>query len=332
MDGAEMSEFINSSFAAIDGMILSYSGEDRSLTIPNMLANQRITGIGDGSFMESDKLQEVKIPASIKSIGVKAFYSCKNLVNVYLPATVKFSCRMVDAFYGCTKLVNIIINDIEMDESSFFSFRSGCLQVNGTEYLSRTFPNLYNTREAVEASGARPASLIQNGIPRLFTTQNLESEKGVSSVEQLLDGYSVGRTNNHVSEIYEVKKILHSDSYDLLTDKVSEDKNDIFQKLDKYPGISKCAVFSFDDSLTKIIKDKYYIRGNIKIGYHFWQSVVPVLFNGLQYYIYRRHYLTSAVDYNYIRRDAAVFTENGVVTSRREARDVYAKYKLLSVL
>ena len=68
------------------------------------------------------------------------------------------------------------------------------------------------------------------------------------------------------------------------------------------------------------------------IGYHFWQSLVPVNYDGKLYYIYRRHFLSSKTNLNYIRNDVKVVSDTGENVILEEARRVYAKYKLLSIL
>lgn len=47
---------------------------------------------------------------------------------------------------------------------------------------------------------------------------------------------------------------------------------------------------------------------------------------------FAEYYLPSTSEMNYIRRDTAVFSKGGLVTNKREAQEVYAKYKLLSIL
>ena len=74
------------------------------------------------------------------------------------------------------------------------------------------------------------------------------------------------------------------------------------------------------------------INATLKIGYFFWQSAQSVIYDKKQYYIYRRYYLSSDPEIEYVRRDIAAYSEKGLVTNREEAQNVYAKYKLLSIL
>ena len=159
----------------------------------------------------------------------------------------------------------------------------------------------------------------------------MEEENGVASLQRNLDGFSFESEEQYMTETNEFLRLIADKSiYDI--DALSEEKNDQFLKTEKIPPIEKTAVFTFDDSKTELKNGKYNIFADIKIGYHFWQSKVPVTLFGNTYYIYRRHYLSSKPNLNYIRRDVAVFTTKGIVSNRKEAQEVYAKYKLLSIL
>ena len=71
--GAEMDEFINDVFAVAGGTILSYSGSDISLSVPEKLGGADIVCIGNGAFMDSAKMRQVFIPYGVKQIGSEAF-------------------------------------------------------------------------------------------------------------------------------------------------------------------------------------------------------------------------------------------------------------------
>ena len=79
-------------------------------------------------------------------------------------------------------------------------------------------------------------------------------------------------------------------------------------------------------------KGKVFIHATLKIGYFFWQSAQPVIYEKKQYYIYRRYYLSDDPEIGYVRRDIAAYSQKGLVNNRVEAQNVYAKYKLLSIL
>ena len=82
-----------------------YSGL-RTVRIPDSVEN-----IWDSAFGQSRNLTDVNIPVSIKRIGVYAFYDCKMLSNLTIPASIKSirwwgggwddTSSEYDAFSGC---------------------------------------------------------------------------------------------------------------------------------------------------------------------------------------------------------------------------------------
>lgn len=67
---------------------------------------KRVTAIGESAFNNSG-ITSVVIPDTVKSIGEKAFYSCKKLTNVTIGNNVTSIGK--DAFYSCPELKDIVI-------------------------------------------------------------------------------------------------------------------------------------------------------------------------------------------------------------------------------
>ncbi len=324
-----MGNYLDRTYAALDGVLLSYVGGDIALNIPQRLANMDVTEVGDGAFMNSGNLQQVVIPPGVKRIGRLAFAACENLMNVYIPgALAQYGEK---AFSGCDTLANLNVYGVTLSERGYNDLRSASAPVNGTRYLARIFPDIRAVKDAAAATDAAPATYVPDGIGRLFTSLNLAEDKGAASLSRNLDGLSFGRNEPYATETDEFARTVAS--YGNITpDRDAETKNDAFLRTERFPAIKKSAVFTFDDAKTKFENGKYSIFVTLKIGYHFWQSCVPLVSEGKTYYVYRRHYLSSEPGLNYVRKDAAVFSEDGAVVSGREAKEVYAKYKLLCIL
>lgn len=60
-----------------DKILTRYSGEDACVTIPSY-----VNEIAREAFMNNKSLKKVIIPPSIKTIGIRAFYGCRNLIAV----------------------------------------------------------------------------------------------------------------------------------------------------------------------------------------------------------------------------------------------------------
>ena len=61
-----MGEYFDSAYVAADGVILFYEDDDVSLNIPGKLGDMNIETLGEGSFMESNTIEYVSIPAGVK--------------------------------------------------------------------------------------------------------------------------------------------------------------------------------------------------------------------------------------------------------------------------
>ena len=58
-------------FKIEDGVLLEYTGEDKSVTVPS-----DVSVIGDGAFFRCTGIVSVKLPDGVVSIGRRAFCDC----------------------------------------------------------------------------------------------------------------------------------------------------------------------------------------------------------------------------------------------------------------
>ena len=324
-----MGNYLNNIYGAVEGVLLTYNGNDVSLKIPKRLGDSEINTVGNAAFMESQSLQQIIIPDSVNTLGRKAFFKCGQLMNAYFPSSVvSFG---ASAFGGCPRLANMYFYGVALKEQSYRDLMLVSRRVNGTVYLSQTFPYFGNLRAAVESTDASPANYVPSGIKRLFTSYSLEEERGEAALYRNLDSFGFDSDEKIMTEMSEFARLIDDSSPEEI-DLASEDQNDQYLRSESFPKIEKTAVFYFDDSGTKLENGIYYIFGAVKIGYHFFQSKIPVVCRDRTYYIYRRHYLSRLPNLNYIRRDVAVFRDKDLVKDRSEAKEVYAKYRLLSIL
>ena len=111
----------------LDGWVVGNTGQ-----LPEELDLTGIKGIGGKAFYNCRGLARITIPASVTSIGEKAFYNCKGLASITIPASVTSIGEKV--FYGCSGLTKIVFEGDAPDvaSSAFASVRSIC-----TVYVTR---------------------------------------------------------------------------------------------------------------------------------------------------------------------------------------------------
>ena len=328
-----MSDFMNNTYTAINNTLISYCGSDISLAVPEKLGSSSIREIGSGAFMESDELRQIVFKEGVEKIGSSSLKKCKNLVNVFIPHTV--GSVGDQAFSYCPHLVNLYFYDLRVDKTVYDSLINKGHRLKGDKYIISDTEPVPVVGEAVRATGFRITNPVICDIGCLFTSQNTDEDKGLLSVSRNLDCLGLGNQQRYSTETAEFKRLIESGKT-VRDDSLTENKNDSYikaeiEKVNRFLG--KTALVYLDDTETKPVKDMFSVSLNVKIGFHFWQSGIPVNEGGRLYYIYRRNYLGCLPDVNYYRKDVGVFNADGsVVTNREDAERIYAKYRLLSLL
>jgi hypothetical protein len=129
----------------------------KDIVIPEKLEGIPVAHIGNRAFYQS-RIQSIKLPDTIKSIGVEAFFKCQFLVNFTFPKNLRFIydnafayCDNLtvlnvndmlkyikpNAFYGCTELKIIEISSV----SSWQSIDFGNACANPLYYARKLFVN-----------------------------------------------------------------------------------------------------------------------------------------------------------------------------------------------
>ncbi len=123
--GGESQVRIQDGYVAIcadDGdTLVAYLGSDTELTLPNKFVKDTYT-IASSAFEYSD-ITSITIPASVTSIGAKAFYSASSLTTVIFKENSKLSYIGEEAFYNCSNLKSIAIsaNGVEIGKMAFYN-------------------------------------------------------------------------------------------------------------------------------------------------------------------------------------------------------------------
>lgn len=91
-------------------IITKYSGEESIVKVPSDLDGYEITSIAGRAFEDNNKMTEVEIPSSIKTIDYHAFMNCSNLEKVDIEEGYQLTLSLGnEAFYNCSKLTEAII-------------------------------------------------------------------------------------------------------------------------------------------------------------------------------------------------------------------------------
>ena len=131
-------------------VIISYTGTDEVLRVPDELGGYPVAEIGYGAFRGCTSLKEVKLPDSIETISSEAFKHL-GIEKITLPQNLK----IIDsgAFWGCESLKEVDLPDaLEIIDWDVF-YRSGIekivLPANVKEIRWGAFENCENLREFI---------------------------------------------------------------------------------------------------------------------------------------------------------------------------------------
>ena len=86
LNGYRLKEIGSGDFLISDGELISYSGNDKEVTVP-----EGVTGIGGNAFLNT-KVEKVTLTSQVTEIGAYAFEKCKSLKAVDVEAS-KQSCN-----------------------------------------------------------------------------------------------------------------------------------------------------------------------------------------------------------------------------------------------
>ncbi|MGL4791974.1 MAG: leucine-rich repeat domain-containing protein [Anaerotignaceae bacterium] len=100
---------LNFEYKIIDNYIVieKYIGEEIIVEIPSFIENLPITHIGHSAFRGQNKIIDIKLPETLKSIGDYAFCDCRGLTEIHLPNSVVEAGN--HSFYNCRNLEKVSI-------------------------------------------------------------------------------------------------------------------------------------------------------------------------------------------------------------------------------
>ncbi|EKQ58006.1 MULTISPECIES: leucine-rich repeat domain-containing protein [unclassified Clostridium] len=121
----------NWAFCKQTGEIVAYVGSDSNIVIPDKIDNVVITSIGDRAFYRNKNIVNATIPNSVKNIERSAFAGCTGLTSINLPASVKGIGEY--ALLGCSSLTNISVDN---DNTTYKSIDGILYSKDGSKLLN----------------------------------------------------------------------------------------------------------------------------------------------------------------------------------------------------
>lgn len=307
-----MSVPIEQEYLVLEQTILSFDAIAKGLVIPDRLQNQPVRAIGKGAFAEAPALQWARLPSGLLRIGDSAFKNCAQLERLELEGVLpEFG---EHAFAGCVKLRALEMNRLPVKPSEYRALKENSCAFPDGLLVSSRFPSFSGLDRLPAALDVETAAHIPKSAGTLFASPSPEQGLYVSPEE------------------LRCFMVLVRNERETFFSPEAEAANDLFARRDKSPGIRKTAVFCFDDRQSLQTEQQVLLKAKVCLGYYFWLARVPVLCDGTVYSLCLRHYLSPDSGMEYVRREMGIYTPEGKLRDERRAKEVYAKYKLLTIL
>lgn len=160
--------------------LVKYKGNDSIVKIPD-----GVTSVGICAFFRCRNLTSITIPDGVKSIEGGAFSGCSSLTSITIPNTVTKIDE--DTFSGCTNLESVTIPDsvIHIGSCAFYQCKS-LKSITIPESVTTIGYNVFDNR-SIEmiycAKGSRAERHAQkNGIPYSYIEQDKKKENKQQTV------------------------------------------------------------------------------------------------------------------------------------------------------
>ena len=325
-----METYIDKNYAVTANTICSFFGFDEVLTVPGKVALVDIKAIGHGAFYGNKKLNTAIVPKEIESLGECSFCECDGLKKVIFDGTPKSVGNR--AFFSCHSLYEIELRNFFVSKSVYEDMRTNSTTLSDGITVTARVPGELLPKGLLESLGTKyPAANIPLDVSELFYRVNPKDTAQFRNLFNEIQVFAGNQNNEAVREHQAFLKHIQGIVPETLSP-LSEKANDDLIKSEESCNPEDVVIFTFNDTETRKAKNGYLLHVTLKIGHFFWQSAKKVICNGQEYFVYRRHHLTHKPEMEYIRQDVAIYTKNGLLNNKEEAKKVYAKYRLLSFI
>ena len=320
-----MAEYIDDKTVVLDGYLLSYTGDEEYVVVPTEIGGNPIHTIGAGAFSFHD-LQGVVIPEGIRAINGNAFMDCMEMQYATVFPSVK---KIGEYAFEVSHKLKTVYQILVYNDAEYAQLKSECEYDGGTRYLAYEVPRIGDNYVIPDkAFGLDKAYRLPKGISHLFVSTN--DTWGFPVSYRFPMGRVPGARNiffpagsRAIDDEREAVKLLRKEGFpepDWKVERKIKEAQAKRARNGEHIHSYRTRVFLFDDKNTRHADGKHYVIGEHSIGYHFWQSLIPVTSGGRTFYKYGRCMLGVTGphvldDLEYVRYDVGMVDENGYIVT-----------------
>ena len=214
-----------------EATITGYTGSQARLSIPEEIANYKVTTIGSEAFKGCEGIVYVNIPDTVKSIGIKAFSNCVNLKEIILPEGLK---KIEQGFIENTAVTSLIVPST-VEYGGYNSVNGG---TNGANALKRVVfaDGMKKIPNYICANSSENTVLIEIVIPESVEEIGKYAFKNCNGIENIFFEKNISKIDEGAFTLCKNLKKIE------------------FEQTDKYyPTVIDASVFSKCTGLEEVI-------------------------------------------------------------------------------
>lgn len=227
--------------------------------ITGIVINDGVTSVGDGAFYQCKNVTNVELPATLKSIGYLAFYSCFGLKAVDIPNGVT---SLTSAFQNCRGLTTIDVPSGVTDIGGAFASCINLTSVTLREGLPEIGKNAFASCESL-TSIKIPSTVTSIGSYAFDQSaiQNISIPDGVTEIGEMAFGQCPNLTELVIPDsVVKIGRNIVEGSSKLRSIHLGKGVENIFW-VNSIAGANEFRTFQDCESLTYITVDpdnQYY--------------------------------------------------------------------------
>lgn len=310
--------------------------------IERLIFPSTLKSIEQSAFANCERLKSVTIPEKLEKIEQNAFDSCNQLKEAHLPSKIaEFGTKSPQVFPN-GNICNIYVH-FRVTTDEYKAIVPKKIAINGDRLLLTD--DIDEVPWLSTLKGFSLANHIDSKMNTIFLVDTPEVDISPDLRRTLFSWEGI---QDMSKEDAVIRKIISEGGYRYSN--ADDEKQWVSDSIKgKNKLVNSFSNRNFELSFcvlehAEFTHNNSYIEGVIRLyrAYGFFISVHRIAYKGKDYFIYSRNYLagnkmprTDRVSSSvpvYHRKDMAIYDINGLLSDKKLSEEIYAKYKLFSIL
>lgn len=344
-----LDKYLSEKYAILDGTLIALRTEETEVVIPSQVCGHPIKRIGGGSCI-AENARLIRVEEGIREIGSMAFSGCGKLQKLILPEGVKL-CEKNMVSFSFMDLGKEVMISRRMSKETYDLILQHSFPVESGERMVQSSKTLISVLQGVldgfsviyrQVTMNSPDTILPPILdPRMKSLYFIKyagilMELPFSSERERIEVIGSADLANDKAEMVRQRrrlvKMLLKEMPEGLYDNASELLHDHKLRNHGVPFPYYLTYVRFREEDAQESGESVVIPFRMTFGKAFYATLVRVVFEHKDYYVYRRNFLMGEKDQPIFREDCLeeIYDENGEPISEEMRRIVLTKYLLTS--